>query len=52
MKRFTYKMCRIMRKSVFGVSDKIQYKAGCTATENGVRLEISDLGGRGMLLSM
>ena len=32
-----------MRKSVFGVSDKVRYKLGC---------EISDLGIRGNVLSM
>ena len=32
-----------MRKSVFGVSDQAQHKPGCTATEDGLRLEISDL---------
>ena len=32
-----------MRKPVFGVSDQVRYKPGCTATENGQRFEISDL---------
>ena len=33
-----------MRKPVFGVSDQVPHKPGCTATEDGYRLEISDLG--------
>ena len=41
-------MSRIMRKPVFGVSDKAQHKADCTATEDGWRLEILDLESRGL----
>ena len=41
-----------MRKSVFGVSDQVNHKAGCTATGDGLRLEISDLGSRDDALSM
>ena len=37
-----------MRKAVFGVSDQVRHKPGCTATEDGWRLEISDLGSRGI----
>ena len=37
------KMCRVMRKPVFGVSVQFQNKLGCTATENGKKLEILDL---------
>ena len=33
-----------MRKQVFGVSDQVLHKPGCTATEDGCRLEISYLG--------
>ena len=33
-----------MRKTVFGVSDQVRQKPGCTATEDGQRLEISDNG--------
>ena len=33
-----------MRKPVFGVSDQVQHKPDCTATEDVLRLEISDLG--------
>ena len=32
-----------MRKPVFGVSDQVRHKPGCTATEDGWRLEISIL---------
>ena len=41
-----------MRKPVFGVSNQVQHKPGCTATEDGKRLEISDLGRRGIVLSV
>ena len=34
-------MSRVMRKSVFRVSDQVQHKPGCTAKEDGCRLEIS-----------
>ena len=40
-----------MRKPVFGVSDQVRYKPGCTTTEDGRRLEISELGSRGIVLS-
>ena len=33
-----------MRKPVFGVSDQVRHKPGCTASEDGDRLEFSDLG--------
>ena len=33
-----------MRKPVFVVSDQVQHKPGCSATEDGKRLEISNLG--------
>ena len=36
-----------MRKPVFGASDQVRHKPGCTTTEDGWRLEISDLGSRG-----
>ena len=32
-----------MRKPVFRVSDPVRHKPGCTAAEDGYRLEISDL---------
>ena len=41
-----------MRKPVFWVSDWFRHKPGCTATENCKRLEVSDLGSRGIALSM
>ena len=44
------KMGRVLRKSVFGVPDKVRHKQGCTATEDGSRHEISDLGRRGIVL--
>ena len=37
-----------MRKPVFGVSYQVQHKPGCTATESGMRLEISDLEEEGL----
>ena len=30
-----------MRKSVFGVSDQVRHKPGCTASEGGLRFEIA-----------
>ena len=38
----------VLRKPVFGVSDLVRHKPGCTATEDAYRLEISDLGSRGI----
>ena len=37
-----------MRKPVFGVSDMVRHKPGCTATEDGWKLEISDVDRRGI----
>ena len=34
------------------VSDQVRHKPGCTATEDGLGLEISDLESRGIVLSM
>ena len=42
----------VLRKPVFGVSDQVAHKPGCTATEDGLRLEISDLDRRVIALSM
>ena len=39
-----------MRKPVFGASDQVPHKPGCTTTEDGLRLEISNLGSRGIVL--
>ena len=36
-----------MRKPAFGVSDNFRHKPGYTATEDGKRLKILDLGSRG-----
>ena len=33
-------MSLVLRKPVFGVSDQVRHKPGCTTTENGWRLEI------------
>ena len=41
---------RVMRKPVFEVSDQARHKPGCTSTEEGKRLEISDLVRRGIVL--
>ena len=35
-----------MRKPIFGVSDHFGHKQDCTAPEDGLRLEISDVGGK------
>ena len=43
---------QVMTKPVFGVSDQVCHKPCCTATEDGYRLEISDLGSRGIVLFM
>ena len=39
-------------KTGLGVSDEVRHKPGCTVTEDGERLEISDLGSRGIVLSV
>ena len=44
-------MSLVVRKPVFGVSDQVQHKPGCTTTEDSESLEISDLGSRGIVLS-
>ena len=35
-----------MREAVYGLSDKVRHKSGCTTTEDGERLDISDLESR------
>ena len=45
-------MSLVLRKPVFGVSDQVRHKPGCTATEDGLKLEILDLGSRGIVLSV
>ena len=42
----------VVRKPVFGVSDLVRHKPGCTATEDGYRLEVSDVGSRGIVYSI
>ena len=42
----------VLRKPVFGVSNQVRQKPGCTATEDGKMLEISDLESRGIVLSV
>ena len=34
------------------VSDQVPHKSGCTIIEDGLRFEISDLGSRGIVLSV
>ena len=41
-----------MRKPIFGVSDQVRHKLGCTVTEDGKMLEILDLENRRIVLSM
>ena len=38
-----------MRKPVIRVSDQVPHKPGCSATEDGWRFVISDLGSRGIV---
>ena len=45
-------MSHVMRKPAFGFSDQVRHKQSCTATEDGQRLEISDLERKGIVLSM
>ena len=42
-------MSHVVTKPVFGVSDQVRYKPGCAATEDGQKLEISELGIRGIV---
>ena len=48
----TLKLSLVVRKPVFGDSDLVRHKPGCATTEDGYRLEISDLESRGILLSV
>ena len=52
LKVYKVHMSLVVRKPVFGVFDQVRHKPGCTATEDGKRLEISDLGNRGIVLSV
>ena len=42
----------VVRKPVFGNSDQVTHKPGCTTTQDGKKLEISDVGSRGIVLSV
>ena len=42
----------VVRKPVFGVSEQVRHKPGCTATKDDYRLKISDLESRGIVLSV
>ena len=41
-----------MRKPVFGVSEQVRHKLGCTVTEDGYKLEILDLESRAIVVSI
>ena len=41
-----------MRKPVFEVSGQVRHKPGCAVTKDGSRLEIPDLGSRGIVLAI
>ena len=43
-------MSLVVRKQVFGVSDQVRHKPGCTATKDGWGHEISDLESRGIVV--
>ena len=45
-----FELCH--EKTNIPVSDLVQHKPGCTTIEDGLRLEISDLDTRGIVLSM
>ena len=42
----------VARKAVSGVSDQVGHKPGCTAAEDGKRLETSDLRSRGIVINL
>ena len=51
--KFEYLKDTVSRKPVFGVSDQVQHNPGCSTTEDGPEeLDISDLGSRGIVLSV
>ena len=52
MSTHNLQMSLVVRKPVFGVSDKVQHKPGCTATEDAQRHEIWNLESRGIVLSV
>ena len=45
-------MSLVVSKPVFGVSDLVPHKPGCSVIEDGKRHETSDLGSRGIVLSV
>ena len=45
-------MSRDATKPVFGVSDQVRHKLGCSAAEDGLRSEISDFESRELVLFM
>ena len=45
-------LSHVVRKPLFRVSDQVHHKQGFTATKNSKRPEVSDLGSRGLVLSM
>ena len=47
-----HELSHVVIISVFRVFDQVLHKLGCTATEDGYGLEISDLGRRGVVVSM
>ena len=42
---------RAAKQLALGVSDKVRHKTGTSATVDGLRLDTSDLGSRGIVLS-
>ena len=48
----SYNMSRVARKICLRVSDQVRHKPGCTTAKDGYRLEILDLGSRGIVLFM
>ena len=48
----SFYLSHVVRKPVFGVTDKDPHKPGCTATEDGRRFEMLDLGCRESVVSM
>ena len=47
-----HRLSSVTTKPVFGDSNQVQYKLGCTVTEDGQRFEILDLASREIILSM
>ena len=48
----TKNMSHFVGKPIFELSDQVQHKPICISKEDGQRLETSDLGSRGIVLSM